>query len=97
LSDNSQEPKKEENNYDKLYKLRPLLDKLTETYKNCWNPSENQCVDESMIKFKGRSSMKQYIPNKPVKRGYKIWVRADSSRYVCEFQIYTGKAKSAEK
>lgn len=44
-----------------------------------------------MIKFKGRSSLRQYMPMKPVKRGYKIWVRADSSGYMCEFQIYTGK------
>lgn len=36
--------------------------------------------------------MKQYNAAKPIKRGYKIWVRADSSGYVCEFQIYTGKS-----
>jgi len=28
---------------------------------------------------------------------YKCWVRADESSYVCEFQIYTGKAESSEK
>ncbi|XP_043474432.1 piggyBac transposable element-derived protein 4-like [Leptopilina heterotoma] len=50
-----------------------------------------------MIKFKGRSSMKQYMPLKPIKRGYKCWVRADPSGYVCEFQMYTGKTKSTEK
>ena len=45
-----------------------------------------------MIKFKGRSSMKQYLPKKPVKRGFKVWVRADAvTGYVCEFQVYTGK------
>ena len=36
--------------------------------------------------------MKQYLPMKPVKRGFKIWVRADSHNgYVCEFECYTGK------
>ena len=36
--------------------------------------------------------MKQYMPKKPIKRGFKIWVRADSSNgYVCQFQCYTGK------
>ncbi|XP_018401793.1 PREDICTED: piggyBac transposable element-derived protein 4-like [Cyphomyrmex costatus] len=50
-----------------------------------------------MIKFKGRSSLKQYMPAKPIKRGYKCWVRADSSSYVCEFQIYTGKTDGTEK
>ena len=35
--------------------------------------------------------MKQYMPQKPIKRGYKVWVRSDMYGYVCEFQIYTGK------
>ena len=28
-------------------------------------------MDEAMIKFQGRSSLKQYVPFKPVKRGIK--------------------------
>ena len=46
-----------------------------------------------MIKFKGRCSFKQYIPLKPIKRDYKVWVRADENGYVCQFKIYTGKGK----
>ena len=46
-----------------------------------------------MIKFKGRCSVKQYIPLKPIKRGYKVWVRADENGYVCQFEIYTKKGK----
>ena len=34
-------------------------------------------MNESMVLFKGRSSIKQYCPMKPIKRGYKLWVRAD--------------------
>ncbi len=42
--------------------------------------------------------MKQYLPLKPVKRGFKIWVRADSTNgYICDFSVYTGKEESAEK
>lgn len=55
-------------------------------------------IDESMIKFKGRSSLKQYMPLKPIKRGYKVWTRADETGYICEFQIYTGRNRDcAEK
>ena len=28
---------------------------------------------------------------KPIKRGYKIWVRADTHGFVCDFQVYTRK------
>ncbi|KAF2889248.1 hypothetical protein ILUMI_16925 [Ignelater luminosus] len=48
-----------------------------------------------MVKFKGRSSIKQYTPNKPIQRGYKVWIRADSvTAYVHQFQIYTRKAEN---
>ena len=36
--------------------------------------------------------MKQYMPMKPVKRGFKVWVRADSvNGYFCDFDIYVGR------
>lgn len=91
LNDNSVQPGRDSPKYDKLYKVRPLLDILTDTYKNSLKPSKNQSIDESMIRFKGRSMLKQYMPNKPVKRGYKVWTRAEESGYICQFQIYTGK------
>lgn len=56
-----------------------------------FNLSECQSVDESMILFKGRSSLRQYIPSKPIKRGHKVRVRVDLSGFMCELQIYTGK------
>lgn len=77
--------------------MRPLLTRLSETFKDCWKPSTYQAVDVTMIKFKARSSLKQYMPDKPIKHMYKIWVRADESSYVCEFQVYTGKTESGEK
>jgi hypothetical protein len=49
-------------------------------------------VDELMMPFKGRSSMKQYMPMKPVKRGYKVWCLADSrTGFVGQFYIYSGR------
>ena len=36
-------------------------------------------TDEAMIKYQGRSFLKQYIPLKPTKRGIKVWVATDSS------------------
>ena len=45
-----------------------------------------------MIRSKGRISFRQYLPLKPIKGGYKMWVRANESGFVSQFQIYTGKA-----
>lgn len=30
-------------------------------------------VDEAIVPFKGQFSLKQYMPKKPVKRGFKVW------------------------
>lgn len=96
LNDNSVQPKKGEHGFDKLYKLRPMLDILDKTYIDCYKPSENQSIDESMVKFKGRISFRMYMPLKPIKRGYKIWIRANDTGYVSQFQIYTGKVDKVE-
>ncbi|KAJ8978049.1 hypothetical protein NQ317_017594, partial [Molorchus minor] len=89
LNDNSVQPQKGESMYDKLYKLRPMLDKLSETYANSYKPSRCQAIDESMIRFKGIISFRQYMQIKPIKRGYKMWVRANQSGFVSQFQLYT--------
>ena len=37
------------------------------------------------------------FPKKPIKRGFKIWVRADSDNgFVYEYQVYCGKEKRSE-
>ena len=54
--------------------------------------SQNQSIDEAMIAFKERSSMKHYMLKKPTKRGFKVWVRSNSKGgYVCQMEFYTGK------
>ena len=77
LNDETKEPNKGEANFDKLYKIRPFIEKISETYLHYYNPTREQSIDESMVKFKGRCTMKQYLPQKPIKRGYKVWVRSD--------------------
>lgn len=96
LNDNTVQPKKGEEGFDKLYKLRPMIDVLSETYLNCYKANEHQSIDESMVKFKGRIGFRQFMPQKPIKRGYKIWIRADQSGYVSQFQVYTGKSDRVE-
>ena len=57
-----------------------------------YSPGKNVSVDEAMIPFKGRSSLKQYMPQKPVKRGIKVWALADAANgFMANFQVYTGK------
>ena len=52
---------------------------------------EYNSVDELIIPFKGRSSLKQYVRNKPHKWGIKVFARAGSSGIVYDFEEYVGK------
>ncbi|XP_045108998.1 uncharacterized protein LOC123503369 isoform X4 [Portunus trituberculatus] len=94
LNDNTLMPDRKSPEYDKLYKVCPFLKAMQENFERHFLPSCSVAVDESMIKFKGRSSMKQYQPNKPIKRGYKVWMMADKSGYCLKFDIYTGKVEN---
>lgn len=66
-------PKKGENNYDKLFKIRPFLNYILKNSQLLYNPKKIISIDESMIKFKGRHSTKQYLLKKPIKRGCGLW------------------------
>ena len=84
--------------YDRLGKVRPVIDHLSSRFADLYNPHQEVAVDEAMIKFTGRSTLKQYMPLKPVKRGIKVWALADSHNgYFHKFQVYTGKEGSGEK
>ena len=45
-----------------------------------------------MVKLKGRSNLKQYLPAEPIKSGYKIWSLCESvTGYLSNCRIYLGK------
>ena len=53
--------------YDKLFKIRPLIEKLSAMFLAMYKPHHENSIDEAMVGFKGRSSLKQYMPKKPVR------------------------------
>ena len=84
--------------YDRLSEVRPIINHLIEKSVELYDPHKHVAVDEAMIKFQGRSSLKQYMPLKPTKRGIKVWVLAGSTNgYFSRFEVYTGKGDSVEK
>ena len=95
--DNTTLAPREDPSFDRLGKVRPLLDYLGNKFEVLYQPSEHLAVDEAMIKFQGRSMMKQYMPMKPIKRGIKAWVRADSSNvFFWRIQIYMGRQENRD-
>ena len=79
-----------DDNFDRLFKVRPLLDHLQEKYNSITMP-QTLCIDEQMIPFKGKSTLKQYIPSKPHKYGYKVFILCSNKGIIHDFKVYTGK------
>ena len=83
--------------YDRLGKVQDIMQRVSERFLTLYKPHCEDAIDEAMIPFQGRSSLEQYMPAKPVKRGIKVWCRADSHNgFLCEFEVYTGKSSSVQ-
>lgn len=85
-------------NYDKIAKVRWLVEGFVQTCKRLYNCERYICVDEIMIPYRGRKcNIKQYMPNKPVKYGIKVWCCANlKSRYVYDLQVYMGRKENKQ-
>lgn len=76
---------------DRLFKVRPYLDKLWNSFLKyaIWSPTSS--IDESMIRYFGRNCLKQHIANKPIQFGYKVWSHSFWDGYLIDFEIYQGR------
>lgn len=89
--DNSQQLDNKDPNFDRAHKVRPLLNIIKNNFRNI--PKEEKLsADEQIIPFKGRSIMKQYMPQKPNRWGYKMFLLAGAQTGICfDFIFFTGK------
>lgn len=79
----------------KLHRIAFLLRHINDVSALHFQPDRYISVDERMVKSKGRSGIRQYLRDKIVKWGYKLWVLADSnSGYTVQFSVYTGKRET---
>jgi hypothetical protein len=74
-----------------LYKVREVLAKIKQTFVAQFSPFQNLVIDESMVLFKGRLMLKQYIKTKRHKFGIKLYILCDyETGYVLDFIVSTG-------
>ena len=60
-------------NPDKLMIIRPVLDFIIGKCRSLYVPTSNLSIDEGMLKWKGRLSIRVYNPMKPIKYGIKFY------------------------
>jgi len=88
------EARKEAIEKDPLYKVSPLLEHVREQSKRLYNLHAEVSVDEAMIKFHGMHYGSVGAPNKPCKRGFKVFVLADGQTgYLYDFMVYMRKQR----
>ena len=74
-------------NATKLYYVTELVNFMKQIFSNVMSERSHQNIDEMMVKFKGRSSLKEV----------KIWQRCDAKTgYIFDMNIYVGKTENDE-
>ncbi|KAL0879584.1 hypothetical protein ABMA27_003312 [Loxostege sticticalis] len=74
-----------------LSKINLVIDDARTKFQNLFIPNQKLCVDESIVPFKGRLIIKQYLPNKRNRFGIKLFVFCDvDTKIILDFIIYCG-------
>ena len=80
---------------DPLPHIASLAATLNASFAAHYHPSQPLALDEAMVAYKGRSPIKQYIPSKPHKWGYKIYCLSNDD-YLLHFEVYAGAERRSE-
>ena len=79
---------------DKIYKVRPMLDRMLPLFRHYYSPRQQLSLDEGMIPTKNRLDIKKYICDKPVRWGIKSFLLCEAKMgYILDAEIYTGRVK----
>ena len=62
---------KKQEKTEKDYKIRPIIDRLNESFSAVFSNEPEQSIHGYMTKFKGFSTMRQYLMIKPIKWRFK--------------------------
>jgi DNA excision repair protein ERCC-6 len=76
---------------DKTAKVRPLIRIMNEKFLTYFPKCTDLSIDESMLPYYGRHSMKQFIRGKPIRFGYKVWSLNTPVGYCIQFEPYQGR------
>ena len=79
----------------RLFKIREFCTDLIRNYRKFYTPKKTVCVDESLVPFRGRLAVRQYIPNKASK-GVKILKLCSDNGYTWNFKVYAGRERDPQ-
>jgi hypothetical protein len=80
---------------DKTAKVSPFCKQLNDNFMQFGVWHGNVSVDDSMVPYYGKNSIKQFIGGKPIRFGFKLWALCSSDGYPYHVDIYCGKDSGA--
>lgn len=89
FNDKTKAPNRDDQNRDRLYGIRPLVDTFNQRFGTVPKLAYLS-VDEQMCSTKMGHFLKQYMPNKPCKWGFKLFALCDTKGFSYKFEIYDG-------
>ncbi|CAK1550185.1 unnamed protein product [Leptosia nina] len=93
FNDNTTHLPQDHPNHDKLHKIRPIIDDRNSNYAAI--PLDQRLsLDEQMCATKIGHYIKQYLPNKPHKWGFKLFLVCSAYGFAHKFEVYTGSDKN---
>lgn len=81
---------------DKYFKVRPLYDILNNFLIQFGVLTQQLTIDERMVKYFGRNSLKMYMRGKPVKFGNKLWMICTFDGYPLKIIPYQGRSEAKD-
>jgi Transposase IS4 len=62
-----------------VWQVEPMVFIVKSNCKTLWSPYSHLAINEAIIAYKGRTHYKVKLPNKLIKKGYKVWVLGDAN------------------
>lgn len=82
---------------NKLEKIQPILSYLLDKFKSVYTPKKELSLDESIIPWRGKLSIKTYNPAKIIKYGLLCRMLCEAkSGYICNLEIYCAEGKKLD-
>ncbi|XP_052080769.1 piggyBac transposable element-derived protein 4-like [Mytilus californianus] len=92
VSDYSRNVPRQHPAYDPASRFKSLLSFMNKQFCRFIVPKKEVCVDETLMATEGHIVMRQYIPSKAAKFGFKLWMLCESATgYILQMSVYRGR------
>ena len=91
VSNRDNEPNRNSEQYDPLFKIRPVMEQLLNSFPKYSSFTEHQTIDKFMVRCKSRLPYITFNKSKPTRKGIQVFVRNDAKTGYCQqFEFYLG-------